>query len=343
MNSNEVSSILARFSISPTSIVKLQTSGFSGAIVWKIGDQQNRFFCLKKYPANATTADRLDWIHLVLRHAVNEGCDFVALPIETIDDKNPFVFYAGHFWELTHWVKGIQLASSDDMATETTAAETITDDQIKSVYASIARFHLATAQVNFDFRLSPRVRPRIEQLERFRQVLDAASDRTDLTPTAVAVSPSLTQLRVAASHIPLSLINQIRSALSQYEQQTLPTQPVVRDLRAEHLFFDDGRLTGLIDFDAMQMDSIAYDLSRLTSTWGLNEQQTSVAIEAYSSVRPIQPAEHALVLLLILTSHLLMPLQWIQWLTIEKRSFANTKLVDQRLVQLTVKLQQILE
>ena len=44
-------------------------------------------------------------------------------------------------------------------------------------------------------------------------------------------------------------------------------QPALRDARPEHFLFEDDRLSGLVDFGAMGVESVAADLARLIGEW----------------------------------------------------------------------------
>ena len=291
MSQSETTEALQQFPITVSAISPLETSGFSGANVWKVTSTDGDDYCLKRNPSGNLTADHLTWIHRVLAHTAINGCDFVALPLKSQNspvDQQRFVSHSSCLWELSPWAAGVQ--ASDRQGAVETNETPWTDLQLQSAFTSIARFHQAAAQVNFDFRPSPNISIRIEQLATYRQTLDKASRSVAPSATILSVQHELDQLRLAAASVSQATVDALLNQLRPFANQTLPIQPVVRDLRAEHLFFNGDQLSGLIDFDAMQMDSIAYDLARLTSTMGLDDRQNQLALVTYSSVRPIQPS-----------------------------------------------------
>ena len=225
-------------------------------------------------------------------------------------------------WEISNWVPG-------------SALDSFNDAQIEAAFASVARLHLSAAQVNLAFGPSPNLQQRQMQLAKLVRpespALDQASDilKTDAIDDALR-SPLKTLVELLKT-VPPSHIASLRERLNEFTTMELPLHPVVRDLRAEHLLFTGDQLTGLVDFDAMTMDSVAYDLSRLTSSMRLNEHQLHLALSTYHAVRPIQPAEGQLTQLLTGISRLLAPLSWINWLVLEQRSFSNLAAVEQRL------------
>ena len=323
----DLSTILPRWPISATEVSPIQSSGFSGAQLWKINASESQTLCLKHYRSGSLTVEQLDGIHRVLIHAFNEGCDFVAKPMRLTDGfttvvAGPQSSPTAGLWDLSTWVPGSAVTSFNDA-------------QIKIAFASIARFHKAAAQVNLAFGPSPNLKQRQAQLAKLvRPESPALDEASDLLKTE-SIDPSLrgplTTIVDLLLRVPQSQIASLRTRLNEFATMELPLHPVVRDLRAEHLLFTDDQLTGLVDFDAMQMDSVAYDLSRLTSSMRLNETQLHLALATYHAERPIQAAEAKLTQLLTGISRLLAPLSWVNWLVLEQRSFSNLAAVEQRL------------
>lgn len=323
----DLSAILPRWPISATEVSPLQSSGFSGASLWKINTSESQSLCLKHYSSGSLTVEQLDGIHRVLIHAFNEGCDFVAKPMRLTDGFTTVVAGAPNtptagLWDLSTWVPGSPVTS-------------FSDAQIETAFASIARFHKAAAQVNLAFGPSPNLKQRQAQLAKLvRPESPALDEASDLLKTE-SIDPSLrgplTTIVDLLLRAPQSQIASLRTRLNEFATMELPLHPVVRDLRAEHLLFTDDQLTGLVDFDAMQMDSVAYDLSRLTSSMRLSESQLHLALATYHAERPIQPAEAKLTQLLTGISRLLAPLSWVNWLVLEQRSFSNLAAVEKRL------------
>ena len=152
----DLSTILPRWPISATEVTPIQSSGFSGAQIWKINASQPQPLSLKHYRSDTLTVNLLDGIHRVLIHAFNEGCAFVAKPMRLEDGFTTVVAgppgspTAG-LWELSNWVPGSPVKSFNDA-------------QIETAFASIARFHKAAAQVNLAFGPSPNLKQRQMQM-----------------------------------------------------------------------------------------------------------------------------------------------------------------------------------
>ena len=74
----------------------------------------------------------------------------------------------------------------------------------------------------------------------------------------------------------------------------VPLQPCLRDARPEHFLFEGDRVTGLVNFGAMDIDCVAGDLARLMGEW-LDGDSTAraEALAAYERIRPLDVDEAA--------------------------------------------------
>ena len=317
MQSN-VQNIALRFGISATQIEPVTASGFSGAGVWRITDNLEKQFSVKRL--NNLTADHLAWIHRVLLHTIVCDCDCVPRPQRT-DDGMSYLQTNDGLWEVCTWMPG-----------NANFGESPSDAKLKHAMRSLAKFHQSAAQVNFDFRPSPGVKTRIDQLAELESTI-ASIQTTSQQSTALA------NMLMWLKRLPPNQLKGYMNALNQFTNQTLPLQPVIRDLRSDHLLFTGDTLTGLIDFDAMQMETIALDLTRsLGSLIPDDVDRWQVALDAYSSVRPIQPAEMELIKILDPINTILSALNWLKWIVVEHRQFENAQAVEDRLQQLNLRL-----
>ena len=56
--------------------------GFSGARLWRIRSD-DKCYCLRRWPREHPSRQRLSFIHRVLRHVASQGVEFVPIPLET--------------------------------------------------------------------------------------------------------------------------------------------------------------------------------------------------------------------------------------------------------------------
>ncbi len=315
---SDIQNIALRFGISATQISPAPASGFSGAGVWRITDDQGKQFSVKRL--SNLTADHLTWIHRVLLHAITCDCDFVARPQRAVDGMS-YVQTNDGLWEVCTWMPG-----------EADCDQSVSDVRLEHAMQALAKFHQSAAQVNFDFRPSPGVKTRLDQLAKLEKTVAQIQTPPQRYPT-------LTNLLTGLKRLPSNQLQGFVNALGQFVNQTLPLQPVIRDLRRDHLLFTGEELTGLIDFDAMQMETIALDLTRsLGSLVPGNADRWQVALNAYNRVRPIQPAELELIKILDPINTILSALNWLTWIVIEQRQFENAGAVENRLQELNLRL-----
>jgi homoserine kinase type II len=101
------------------------------------------------------------------------------------------------------------------------------------------------------------------------------------------------------------------------------------------VLFTDDVVTGVIDFDALGIDSIATDLARLIgSLVEDNPGGWQTALEAYDALRPIHDREQRLIQVLDHCNVVISGLQWLHWIFLEQRTFENWKGVHGRLTDI---------
>lgn len=105
-----------------------------------------------------------------------------------------------------------------------------------------------------------------------------------------------------ADEVAPSLGEEITVELSALEASwpcDLPTGVIHADLFPDNVLFDDGRLSGIIDFYFACDDILAYDLAICINAWGfvvptaLDPARTDALVTGYESVRSLAPAERA--------------------------------------------------
>jgi homoserine kinase type II len=110
--------------------------------------------------------------------------------------------------------------------------------------------------------------------------------------------------------------------------QTCRLQACLRDARPDHFLFEGERVTGLIDFGAMDLDTVACDLARLLTEWlGRDRELRAEALDAYGSVRVLDTTEIALIDAFETSSALLAAAHWVRWHFVEGRVFEDGEAV----------------
>jgi homoserine kinase type II len=105
-------------------------------------------------------------------------------------------------------------------------------------------------------------------------------------------------------------------------RRKVPLQPCIRDIHAGHVLFTRDQVTGLIDFDAMRVDSVATDLARLLGSYcGDDFELWDAGLAAYDEIRPLSKDERQLVVHYDRFAILLTGLQWLDWMLLEDKQF----------------------
>jgi homoserine kinase type II len=115
---------------------------------------------------------------------------------------------------------------------------------------------------------------------------------------------------------------------------TVTLQPCLRDARPDHFLFVGDRVTGLVDFGAMDQETVAADLARMCSEWdGLDKSARATALAAYADIRPLDAREDRLIDLFEQAAAVLGAAHWIRWHFAEHRSFEDPTAVERGLAR----------
>jgi homoserine kinase type II len=131
----------------------------------------------------------------------------------------------------------------------------------------------------------------------------------------------------------------IQAVLDAARLWQVPLQPCIRDVWHDHVLFAGDRVTGLIDFGAMRVESVAADVARLLgSLAGDDRSLWQVALAAYCSIRPLSEDERTLVKVLDQSGVVLGVLNWLEWLYRQHREFRDPAAVARRFNDLLPRL-----
>ncbi len=318
----EVNSILARFpaDCQPIAVEFLGAAGgFSGALFWRFDAPRGRL-CLRRWPKSQLTAERLQFLHGVLRHVQQQGFHLAVPPLETSDGVT-FVERHGHLWEVARWAAGNADFQHRPTSTRLNAAMT-----------ALAEFHAAAESF-------PHGRPRrgrSEGMQKRRQRL-AALNSGGLAELSDAVRrhhrlwPELAErTRRLLELFPLA-VGDVLGRLNAGSRLVVPLQPCIRDIWHDHIFFEADAVSGIIDFGAMRLDNIATDVARLLgSLVGDDASRWRQGLSAYARKRPLSPDETALVQTFDQSSVLLSGISWAEWVFQQQRQFEDPTAIEKR-------------
>jgi homoserine kinase type II len=292
--------------------------GFSGALFWRLETERGPL-CLRCWPREHPSRERLEFIQAVLWHVHQEGFRRLPLPLETRSHAG-YIREAGRLWELAPWLPG----TADYRRAPS-------PNRLRAAMTTLAEFHVAAATFPLPDRARdapPGIRERLERLRVWPhgrlQRLSEAVAAGDWPEMALRARHWLT---LAPKAIP-----RVQSGLVRAAEWTAPLQPCIRDIWHDHVLFDGEQVSGLVDFGALRPDSVAADLGRLLgSLAGDDRQAWHDGLEAYATVRPLSAEETALATVFDQANTLLAGLSWLEWIYLEDRHFGDRGAVLARL------------
>jgi homoserine kinase type II len=124
----------------------------------------------------------------------------------------------------------------------------------------------------------------------------------------------------------------------------VPLQPCIRDIWHDHVLFTGDEVTGLIDFGAMRPECVATDIARLLGSLLLDDADGwRLGLASYQEVRPLSSNELHLVGVFDHSATLLSGLNWLRWIFLEGRQFADATRILARLDETLRRLQVLAE
>jgi Ser/Thr protein kinase RdoA (MazF antagonist) len=192
--------------------------------------------------------------------------------------------------------------------------------RVRAAFAGLAAVHQRLAAFEATRGTSPGLAARLDESVRLINAeladLEALAGRDLADPLA---GTALRWTAMARVGLP-PMVARLQKAAA----RVVPILPVLRDARAEHFLFCEDRLTGLVDFGAMGLDSVAVDLARLLAEMvGLDSSVRTEAFDAYEAIRPLDASESTLIDAFAESAAWLGPARWIRWHFVERRRFDN--------------------
>jgi Ser/Thr protein kinase RdoA (MazF antagonist) len=315
-----------------TRVVK--SDGFSDSQIWRLETPRGSL-CLRKWPLEHPGPIQLRYIHGVLAAVAKAGFTLCPVPVTTTAGDS-FVSHDGHFWEIAPWMPGepAVLKGLDDARTRAC---------IDAALTALAQFHRAVAQNATDDLRQDRptgILKRLAQLSALqarglKELSRQIGIRREIWPELADRSANLLHAFRAASPA-------VMESLLQAAQLEVEIRPCSRDIHRDHVLFEGNRVSGLIDFGAMQPDNPACDVARLLGSMaGDRIDFWEVGLAAFQGVQPLSEAERRLVRVYDKSGVLLSGINWLRWVFVEQRSFENRTTVLARFDEIAARLRHL--
>jgi hypothetical protein len=191
--------------------------GWSGSRLWRVTDAVGRQFCLRRWPPEHPSADRLRFIHAVLGR-VSQALPAVAQPLPTTD-RRTYVERRGTFWELTEWKPG----AADNHSRPTEA-------RLRAALRVLAEFHTLAETCESRRGPPPTLLDRARQCSELLQGGLVAIEHAIQTPLASAINARSQPLLTRARQFVAPLQHSCEAATA---TQCLLV-PAIRDIHRDH-------------------------------------------------------------------------------------------------------------
>jgi Ser/Thr protein kinase RdoA (MazF antagonist) len=287
--------------------------GFSGACLWRIKGEVGSF-CLKAWPPDGPTRERLGWIHNLMRLARTRDLHFVPA-VHATSQGATCLDHAGHLWDLTSWMPG-----------EANFHQRPESKRLEAACVALALLHGVFATVTSTSGPCPGISRR----------LACASEWTDRIKSGweppFGQQESVRSVAERAWALLKQWLSSIPSHLAALADQPLSLQPCLCDIWHDHVLFAGDEVSGLIDFGSVKLDHIAVDLSRLLGSMaGDQAALRSAGLRAYARLRPLTWEDEFLVTTLDATGTIVGLANWLKLLYLEPRQFDDAGAVERRL------------
>ncbi|MEN6498759.1 MAG: phosphotransferase [Thermoguttaceae bacterium] len=299
--------------------------GFSGARFWRVTTKWSPL-CLRRWPPGSPSVEDLEFIHAVLRHVAGSGFRLIPVPYPNRQGET-CVRYGDYLWELSPWLPGCP-----------DFRETPSVERLRAAHVALAEFHQAAAtypRLAAPEGISPGLQQRRDQLRRWLR------GELELLTIAVTLHPK-SELQVLAQRI-LSLVpglaHEVAARLDACAHRVVPLQPCIGDIWHGNVLFERARVTGLVDFGAMGIDTVARDIARLLGSMaGDDADLWQAGLEAYQAVRKLSESEQQLITVFDRSTVLMAGLNWLDWIYRQHRSFEHPEAIRDRLTEIADRL-----
>lgn len=293
--------------------------GFSGARLWRVTAEEA--WCLRAWPIEGPTETELATIHNLMGKAA-ETLPFVPRLRRQGKTGRTWVAEYGTLWEMATWQPGrADFHEQPSLAKLTAAVE------------ALALLHRVWMPSPPRYGACPAVVRRLEKLKAWqslpRERMQAALGRieSDLRNLAVRALEAVRRGTLPA-----------REALNRWRHIEVSLQPCLCDIWHDHVLFQGETVTGIVDFGGVRMDNPATDLARLLGSLVPEEASAwSAALDAYDRIRKLTQQERLLAEVLDWTGLIVALTNWLRWLVLGERRFANPPLAAARMRSLVLR------
>lgn len=327
-------------------LAPLPTTGFSGSRIFLVEEDLPTAAAPARWVVKSfepgTSIDRAIWVHGLMTHLRRGGIEEIPLLRRAVAGRRAAAARQvtatlaedvdGVLWEAVEFLAGRSVAVPDAVARG-------------AALRRLAAIHVAAATLPSGLPRRTRSRGLSERIDRAAMLRErpwegrwrGGKGRDARSRCGEAIATIFEQaIRVFAEGGPAALERITHAPLVD-----TPCQAVLRDIWSDHVLFEGGRVSGIIDFHAAGIDTVATDLARLVGSWSLSAGVAAAwgeCLNAYESVRPLDDEERRLVTFLHHAGVIVAIDHWFRWLVEDERTFADGDAVANRLGRLVLAL-----
>lgn len=312
--------------------------GLSGAELFVFDSAAGRLV-LRALPVGGPGIEHYRYAHDRLFEL--RGLRFIAQPLAAIDGRTLQVDDDGRIWELAPWLEG-----SPERANPPAEA------RVRSAFEATALVH-DRWRGRSKFAPSPGLEARIRTLDDWTSRGFVELEQALQHINKIMESRGFQDETLAREEMDLAntWIQLARRSIESVADRVRPAsigvtrlQPCLRDLRPEHFLFTGNETTGLVDYGAIGVDSIAADLARLLGEWiAPGDPLRASALDAYRSIATLETSDLALIEAFEIAGDFLQAGEWAKMRFLEARTFGDRGAVKQGLVRGIARLSRRLE
>ena len=305
--------------------------GFSGARLSGDSPCSQGLLCLRRWPAEHPSTDRLEFIQAVLWHVHQEGFHAIPLPLETATHQG-YVRHAGHLWEITPWLAGTADYHRSPSLPRLRAAAMTTLAEISS--RGRISFHLPQEpECVFVAAAWPSGARQLVCRTCARRLAAIAACRSRIRRSPILRTPVAQRIVELFPRAPAARVQQILDQATPIRRW--PLIPCLRDIWEENVLFLGDEVSGLVDAGALRPENVAADVARLLGSLAEDDRSGAVKrgnLAAYelAFVR-FSEAEATLVAAFDTSGVLLGGINWLSWIYEQQRVFDRPDAVQARL------------
>jgi hypothetical protein len=289
-----IPSLVIRRVLEPLQVIaaKEVPPGLSGAVVFRCQRADGHDFALKRWPGK-TTRERVEEVHRVMARARENGCHLVPELLPIWNSQTILIDGSG-LWEAQQWVQGSSTVQPTESlenlgphALPGNLKETLV--RIENGARAIRHFHDSVRELGVVHQVPLAVESRMKRVGELNRQLPQLVDRMNLeggsNPTSAdgnLDSAILDACRLIGWKWGQSA-SRIARSMGPHLNTKMETQYVLRDIHREHMFFKDQTVSGLIDFDAVRVDTPLTDLARWAGSWMTDCDETGLIWRAASA------------------------------------------------------------